>query len=479
MTMEKKNYRQTKLTCYFTNVVMSSVFSLPPLLFATFREMYGISYTLLGSLILINFCTQLGVDLIFSFFSRYFNIHKTIRLMPLITAGGLFVYALFPMLFPRHAYMGLVLGTFIFSAAAGLGEVLISPTIAALPSDTPDKDMSFLHSLYGYGLVGVVVVSTLFLRFVGKEYWTYLTFFWAALPIVASVLLMKSPLPDMDMGQSGKGSADSSKQRTRGLLLCMLCIFFGACAENTMSNWISVYAERALQIPKVWGDILGMSLFAILLALTRLAYAKFGKNIFKVLTISMCGAAVCYVAVAFSPNAALSLLACVALGICTAMLWPGTLILMEEKIPAAGVAAYALMAAGGDFGASVAPQMLGIVVDNISLTEWAELLGNALSLTPEQVGFKAGMLVAAVFPVFGVLLLAYMKKFFKEKIPLLRPDRGSPKGRSRGRCMRPEESPYGRSPMPPSRVRVSPVRYLKSGEASWTQTRPISSSESP
>ena len=49
MTMEKINYRQTKLTCYFTNVVMSSVFSLPPLLFATFREMYGISYTLLGS----------------------------------------------------------------------------------------------------------------------------------------------------------------------------------------------------------------------------------------------------------------------------------------------------------------------------------------------------------------------------------------------------------------------------------------------
>ncbi len=320
-----------------------------------------------------------------------------------------------PMLFPRHAYMGLVMGTFIFSAAAGLGEVLISPTIAALPSDTPDKDMSFLHSLYGYGVVGVVVVSTLFLRFVGKEYWMYLTFFWAALPVVASVLLMKSPLPDMDMGQSGKGSADSSKHRIRGLLLCMLCIFFGACAENTMSNWISVYAEKALQIPKVWGDILGMSLFAILLALTRTAYAKFGRNISKILSMSMCGAAACYIAVALSPNAAMSLLACVALGICTAMLWPGTLILMEEKIPGAGVTAYALMAAGGDFGASVAPQMMGIIVDNISVTQWAESLGTALSLTPEQVGFKAGMLIAAIFPVLGAFLLAYIKRFFKKQ----------------------------------------------------------------
>ncbi len=412
--MEKMNVRRTKLTCYFTNLVMSSVFSLPPLLFAAFREMYGISYTLLGTLVLINFCTQLGIDLIFSFFSRYFNIHKTIRLMPLITAAGLFVYALIPMLFPQYAYIGLAAGTFIFSFAAGLGEVLISPTIAALPSDTPEKDMSVLHSLYGYGVVGVVVISTLFLQFARKEYWVYLTFFWASLPVIASILLRRSPLPDMDMSQERSKSA-SAKRRTKGLFLCMMCIFLGACAENTMTNWISVYAENALRIPKVWGDILGMSVFAILLALTRSAYAKFGRNIFKTLMVSMCGAVVCYAAVAFSPNAVLSLLACVALGICTSMLWPGTLILMEEKIPGAGVAAYALMAAGGDLGASIAPQALGIVVDRISLTEWSETIGNAMLLTPEQVGFKTGMLGAAVFPILGVILLTYMKKYFEKQ----------------------------------------------------------------
>lgn len=412
MTMEKTDYKRAKLICYFANLSMSSVFSLPPMLFATFRELYGISYTLLGTLVLVNFCTQLGIDLVFSFFSRYFNIHKTIRLMPLVTATGLCIYALVPMLFPRHAYIGLITGTFLFSVAAGLGEVLISPTVAAIPSDTPDKDMSMLHALYGYGFVGVVLISTLFLEFVGKEYWMYLTFFWAALPVIASLLLMRTPLPDMDRGQGGSGTA-GSKYRTKGLLLCIACIFLGACAENTMTNWISVYAENALRIPKIWGDILGMSLFAALLALTRTAYAKYGKNIFKVLTISMCGAALCYLGTAFSPNAALSLIACVALGICTAMLWPGTLIFMEEKIPGAGVAAYALMAAGGDLGASVAPQTMGIVVDNISLAKWAETLGSRLSLTPEQVGFKAGMLIAAVFPILGILLLAYMKKYFK------------------------------------------------------------------
>ncbi len=413
--MEKLKYKKTKLTCYFTYLAMSSVFSLPPLLFATFREIYGISYTLLGTLVLVNFCTQLGIDLIFSFFSKHFNIHKTIRIMPLVTASGLCIYALIPTLFPQYAYAGLIIGTVLFSVAAGLGEVLISPTVAALPSETPDKDMSILHSLYGYGLVGVVLISTLFLKFLGNQYWMYLTFFWAALPVIASILLFTSKLPNMNVDHNEE-KAIKSTYRTKGIFLCMVCIFLGACAENTMSNWISVYTENVLYIPKMWGDLFGMCLFATLLALTRSAYAKFGKNISRVLMISMLGAIACYVLVAFSSNAVLSLVGCVLTGICTSMLWPGTLILMEEKIPAVGVSAYALMAAGGDFGASFAPQTMGIIVDKISATEWAQTFGNSLSLAPEQVGFKVGMLIAAVFPILGVLLLLYMKKFFKSNI---------------------------------------------------------------
>lgn len=389
----------------------ASIFSLPPLLFATFREMYGISYTLLGTLVLINFCTQLGIDLVFSFFTKYFDIHKSLRCMPILTALGLCVYAVFPMLFPGHAYAGLVAGTVLFSVSAGLGEVLVSPTVAALPSDTPDRDMSFLHSLYGYGFTGVVLISTLFLQLVGRQYWMYLTLFWAVLPLIAAIMLMASPLPDMNMEQA-TGTGRNSR-RTKGIMLCMACIFLGGCAENTMTNWISAYAENALHIPKLWGDVLGMALFAVLLALTRTAYAKYGRNITRTLMISMAGAAVCYVAAALSPNAAVSLLTCVALGIFTSMLWPGTLILMEEKIPTVGVAAYALMAAGGDLGSSLAPQALGIGVDRIALTDWARDFGSTMALSPEQVGFKAGILLAAVFPVAGILLLLYMNRFFK------------------------------------------------------------------
>ena len=54
--MKKPNFKLTKLSCYSAYFTMSSIFSLPPLLFATLQDMYGISYTLLGTLVLTNFC---------------------------------------------------------------------------------------------------------------------------------------------------------------------------------------------------------------------------------------------------------------------------------------------------------------------------------------------------------------------------------------------------------------------------------------
>ncbi|MBE7087820.1 MAG: MFS transporter [Clostridiales bacterium] len=404
---------RTKRTCYFTYLAMASVFSLPAILFGPFKELYGISYTLLGTLVLVNFVTQLTIDLIFTFFSKYFNVHKALRFTPLITATGLLTYALVPLLFPSYAYLGLVIGTVIFSVAAGLGEVLISPTVAALPSETPDKDMSVLHSLYGYGCVSVILISTLFIQFVGKEYWQYLVFFFAVLPVVASIFLCTSKLPEMTK-DSQTVKTEKTKHRTISMLLCVLCIFFGSCAENAMTNWISAFAEKSLAIPKVWGDIFGMALFAALLAVTRTLYAKFGKNIFKTLVISMSCAVVCYLVVAISPWDILSLIASVLLGVFTSMLWPGTLILMEEKIPAVGVAAYALMAAGGDLGAALSPQALGIIVDNVAVSGWANNLATTLMITPEQLGFKVGMIAIAVFPLLGLIVLGIMRKHFKK-----------------------------------------------------------------
>ena len=260
----------------------------------------------------------------------------------------------------------------------------------------------------------MIVVSTVFFALFGAQNWMYLTLFFAALPVIAAVLFMLSPMPDLQKGSEQERTA-RTKGRTLGLALCVACIFFGSCAENTMSNWISGYMENALQIPKAVGDLVGMAAFAILLGLTRITYAKYGKNIFRMLTVGMVGAAVCYLVVAFAPGAAPALIACVLTGIFTSMLWPGALIMMEENVPYVGVAAYALMASGGDLGASVAPQLMGIVTDTVSASPLAARLAGQLSLSTEQIGLKAGMLACSIFPILGIVTLFLTIRFFKKQ----------------------------------------------------------------
>ena len=407
--MSSHTFKRTKAACYYSYLSMASVFSLPPLMFVTFREMYDISYTLLGTLVLVNFCTQLSVDLIFTFFTRYFNPRITVRIMPVLTSLGLAVYALIPHLFPQIAYVGLLIGTVIFSIAAGLCEVMLSPTVAAIPSDTPEKDMSMLHSLYAWGVLLVILISSLYFTVFGRENWVYLTLFLALLPLIASYLFCTSPMPEMSLTHAPDPAG--AGKRSFGMALCVACIFLGSSAENVMTNWISGYMERALHLSKTVGDIFGMAVFAILLGCTRTWYAKYGRNISNFLLISMSGALGCYLLAGLSNHVMLSFLACILTGICTSMLWPGTLILMEEKLPNPGVAAYALMAAGGDFGASLAPQLMGIVVDKVSASPWAAALATDM-ISTDQVGMKVGMLVSALFPLLGIFLLLYMKKYF-------------------------------------------------------------------
>lgn len=385
-------YKLTRIACFTAYYTMASVFSLPPLLFVTFHKMYGVSWTLLGTLVLTNFCTQLLIDLVFTVFSKKFNVPLVVKIMPLITALGLAIYALSPMIFANNVYIGLLIGTVIFSVSAGLSEVLLSPTIAALPSKNPQRDMSLLHSLYAFGVFSVVVIGALFIEFVGSEYWMYLTLFFAALPIIAAVMFSISPMPDMN-NEEITTKAVKSKKRTKVIILCVACIFLGACAENVMTNWISSYMETELNIDKAIGDILGMAMFAVLIGIVRICYAKWGKNIKRIIFIGMLGATICYLVAGISSNIIMAFMACLLTGVFTAMLWPGTLMMMEEKIASAGVALYALMAAGGDLGASIAPQLMGILADNYSL--------------------KTGMLVCATFPFMGVILMLIVFKVFK------------------------------------------------------------------
>ena len=92
------------------------------------------------------------------------------------------------------------------------------------------------------------------------------------------------------------------------------------------------------------------------------------------------------------------------------MLWPGNLIVASERYPSGGVFIYALMAAGGDLGASVGPQLVGIVTDFAIENQKTVALASNLNLSPEQLGMKLGLLVGMLFPLAAFLLFGYLKK---------------------------------------------------------------------
>ena len=407
------DFKRTKIACYLNNLSMSAVGTMSPILFVTFRELYDISYTLLGTLVLINFCTQLLIDLVFSFFSNRFNIKKTVRLMPVITAVGMIIYAVMPAVFPESAYLWLSFGTVLFSVSAGLNEVLTSPIIGAIPSDDPDRVMSKLHSVYAWGVAGFVIISTLFLKLFKTSNWSFLVIFWSLVPFLTAFLFLKAPIPEIEKGFVLNNGEKVKHCFETGLFVA--CIFFGGAAECTMTQWISSFIENALHIPKIFGDVFGVAFFASLLGLGRTLYSKIGKNISSVMLFCMGGAFICYLVAALSPNPISALIACSLTGLCTSMLWPGSIIWMGERVPKAGVTAFALLAAGGDLGASISPQLVGIICDVVEKSEFALNLSTKVNLSTEQIAMKSAILFSSLFALTGFILVLFMKSYFKKR----------------------------------------------------------------
>lgn len=408
-----KPYTCLKLACYTTNVSMSVVGNLSPILFLTFHNLYDISYSLLGLLVLVNFFTQLTIDLIFSFFSHKFNIPLSVKITPCLTVIGLFIYAVWPYLFPDMVYAGLVIGTIIFSCSGGLAEVLISPVIAAIPAKDPDREMSRLHSVYAWGVVGVIFIATLFLLLFGQQHWQILAFVFLLIPLSSCILFSTVTIPEMETQEKVSGVLRFLK--TKALWLCVGAIFLGGAAECTMAQWASGYLEQALGIPKVWGDICGVALFSVMLGLGRTLYSKIGRNIGRVLLLGAIGASVCYLTAALINVPIIGLLACGFTGFCVSMLWPGSLIVASDRIPDGGVFIYAMMAAGGDLGASVGPQLIGLITDAAIASPELSAFAADISLAPEQLGMKLGMLVGALFPLAAIPVYFHIDRTAKKE----------------------------------------------------------------
>ena len=133
----------------------------------------------------------------------------------------------------------------------------------------------------------------------------------------------------------------------------------------------------------------------------------------KFLTI---GATACYLICAVSSIPVIGLIACAFTGFCVSMMWPGCLVVGAEKVPTGGVFIYAMMAAGGDFGASVGPQLIGVITDTVMANPTAAALAESWGMLPDQLGMKLGMLVGMLFPLVGIFVYLHILRTKKKAI---------------------------------------------------------------
>ena len=386
---------------YVGYLTQALVINFPPLLFLTFVKEYGISLTTVSLLIALSFAAQLLTDAFTAKFIAKINIRAAVVAAHILAILGITGYAYLPRILPS-ALLGLLICTLLSAVGAGFVEVLISPIIEACPSDSKSAAMSLLHSFYCWGYVGVVILSTLFFKFVGIEHWKILTCLWAIIPAIGAVAFAVVPIYNLE-GDSKK--ADRTRENLPRRTLCAFAMFFmlmmcAGAAEMTISQWASTFAEKGLGVSKAFGDLLGPCSFALLMGITRVVYVKFSHKLVlkKFFMVSGILCVISYLLVALSPSPALALVGCALCGVSVGIMWPGTYSLAAVNIPNVSIRMFALLAIGGDLGSMIGPTFAGWL---------AGFFGDDLSIP---------FLISCVYPLtITIILIIFSKSWRSEK----------------------------------------------------------------
>jgi len=378
-------FDHTRRACYTGYVTQAIVNNLAPLLFIVFQTRYDIPYEMLGRLVLLNFATQLITDLVAVRVMDRVGYRVPLVLAHVCCVVGLAMLAVLPTVL-SSPYAGLCLAIVVYAIGGGILEVLVSPVVDALPSPQEGKAaaMSLLHSFYCWGQVVVVLGTTVILAQVGHDAWPILPLVWAVVPLINLVVFTRVPLPRTVPDEHRTPLANLF--RAPAFVAALVLMACAGASELTMSQWSSLFAEQGLGLPKVWGDLAGPCLFAVLMGGGRFAYGLWGEKIPLVPAITACGAlaTACYLTAALARDPRLSLAGCALCGLAVSLLWPGTFSLTARRFPLGGTAMFAILATMGDAGAAIGPWLAGAVAD------------------VSEAGLRAGLLVGITFPLLIV-----------------------------------------------------------------------------
>lgn len=401
-------YKTTMIACELGITTQALVNNLMPILFVIFKDNFGVSYTLIANLMLINFIIQLFTDGLSIKIISKLGYRKAGIIAQLSAVFGLFCLGILPHFLP--VYIGLITSVVFCAFGGGLLEVMVSPIVDSLDLDHSSAKMSMLHSFYCWGQLVVILITTAILKIFSNSIWWVLPLGWAVFPLLNAFLFSVVPIPEI--------SAEEEYQSPKSLLkssifinMCLLMLCSGA-AEITMSQWASLFAQKGLSVDKFAGDLLGPCLLALLMGVGRLIYGIAGTrlNLRKSLIFSSVLCTVCYLTAAIAQNSYIALLGCAVTGFSVSIMWPGVYSYSAKMITGGGTAMFSILALFGDVGCSLGSWLCGTVSDfSMKFTQVSDL-ALKLNITPEQLGLKIGIGTTAIFPIIMLILLICSKK---------------------------------------------------------------------
>ena len=288
-------------------------------------------------------------------------------------------------------YVGIVISVTVYAFASGLMEVILSPLVEMLPTKNKSGNMSILHSFYCWGQAVTALVTTFLVSLFGYANWMYIPIIWAIVPFINMFSFLKVPIIEPEPERK----SDSLKKLLssplfRCFMVMMLC---AGASEIAMAEWASMFAQKALGVSKVIGDLAGPCAFAIFMGTGRVLYARFAERVSFRKTVMVLSAlcAACYLTTALVNIPLLALISCALCGFTVSVMWPGTYSAGARAFPRGDAVMFSVFAMCGDLGCCLGPWILGIIADIKSL--------------------HTGFAVTALFPVIMLITAIF---FFKE-----------------------------------------------------------------
>ena len=380
------SYQKTIYACFLGYISQAAAVNFVPLLFVTFQKQYNIPLTKITALITVCFVLQLIVDFASAFFIDKIGYRASALSANIFVAVGFISLTFLPEMLP-DPFIGLLISVLLYAIGSGLIEVVISPIVESCPSEHKSKTMSLLHSFYCWGSVGVVVISTLFFWIFGIENWKVLAAVWAILPIFNAFLFINTPIVDLEQ-ENGKQLSLGELLKNKLFWTFFIIMICAGASEQAISQWSSAFVEKALNISKTYGDLVGPAIFAFFMGTSRTIYGKIGEklNLNRMIFICSLLCVGSYLFISLSPSPILSLMGIGLCGFSVGIMWPGTFSMTSASIKG-GNAMFSLLALAGDLGCTCGPTFVGFIA----------------GITQDNL--KLGILAAIIFPVILISLL--------------------------------------------------------------------------